>query len=140
MTLKGGSINMNDDPSPHPDFGATKRHQNVSNRTPTQDGKVGFKVKVTSYGTKLNICSSKMVPIDNGASFQALNSTSRPFSLKNFHMQTKLISKTFNARAAAAEIHKFKEDKKANCCAQNAANVALCEGFKVAVKRKPKNK
>jgi hypothetical protein len=53
-----------------------------------------------------------------------------------FHMYTKLISKTFNARAGA-ETHKFKEDNTSRY-AQNAVDTALREGLKVAAKRKPK--
>jgi hypothetical protein len=51
-------------------------------------------------------------------------------------MYTKLISKTFNARAGA-ETHKFKEDNTSRY-AQNAVDTALREGLKVAAKRKPK--
>jgi hypothetical protein len=54
-----------------------------------------------------------------------------------FHMYTKLISKTFNARAGA-ETHKFKEDNTSRY-SQNAVDTALREGLKVAAKRKPKN-
>jgi hypothetical protein len=54
-----------------------------------------------------------------------------------FHTCTKLISKTFDARASA-EAHKFKEDN-TSCQAQNAAvDTALREGSKVAAKGKPK--
>ena len=53
-----------------------------------------------------------------------------------FHMYTKLISKTFNARAGA-ETHKFKEDSTSRY-AENAVDTALREGLKVAAKRKPK--
>ena len=54
-----------------------------------------------------------------------------------FHTCTKLISKTFDARASA-EAHKFKEDNTSRY-AQNAVDTALGEGLKVAAKRKPKN-
>jgi hypothetical protein len=40
-----------------------------------------------------------------------------------FHMYTKVISRTFNARAGA-HTHKFKEDN-TSCYAQNAVNTAL---------------
>ena len=53
-----------------------------------------------------------------------------------FHARTKLISKTFNARAGA-ETHEFKEDN-AGHHAQNAVDTASREGLKVAAKRKPK--
>jgi hypothetical protein len=54
-----------------------------------------------------------------------------------FHMYTKLLSKTFNARAGA-ETDKFKEDNTSRY-AQNAVDTALREGLKVAAKRTPKN-